>query len=197
VSAETHPNATLALPVFAATCYEAVRAYAWDACGDGGPFHADLGPWPLVSPDVRRSWTCLVEYALLNPELSPEELHNGWAGRRQSEGWSYGSVFDEAEKRDPRVVPHHQLALPHRRLVLLVRAIVGALLAPAHKAYSDPTRPAEVVVLADALVFRPAPRLVYLPGTEPGKLRACIGTWVPGEEGRPETIRLLPQPERT
>lgn len=51
----------------------------------------------------------------LPEELQPlveemaENVHEVWAQSRMNEGWSYGSVRDEARKKHPCLVPYEEL----------------------------------------------------------------------------------------
>lgn len=42
-------------------------------------------------------------------EVIAENVHENWAAARIAEGWTYGEVRDDAQKKTPCLVPYDQL----------------------------------------------------------------------------------------
>jgi hypothetical protein len=62
-------------------------------------------PWAELSEEIQTSIRAGVVTVMLNPELTPQELHGNWANWRRERGWNYGPVKDEALKTHPNMVP--------------------------------------------------------------------------------------------
>ena len=65
---------------------------------------SDYSPEPLDTCDVTLpdSLTPLIE-------ALAENVHDTWAKGRMDEGWTYGTVIDDANKRHPCLVPYSML----------------------------------------------------------------------------------------
>lgn len=65
---------------------------------------SDYSPQPLDTSDVTLpdSLTPLIE-------ALAENVHDTWAKGRMDEGWTYGPVMDDANKRHPCLIPYCQL----------------------------------------------------------------------------------------
>lgn len=50
-----------------------------------------------------------VEYALDNPNMTPEQNHENWMRMKVSQGWKYGKVKDFDKKTHPDLVPFDNL----------------------------------------------------------------------------------------
>lgn len=89
-------------------CHEANRAY----CLATGDYVAE--PWEEAPNWQRASVIEEVEKALANPNLKPEESHQGWLHRKLEEGWSYGPVKDPEKKQHPCCLSYVELPEQHR-----------------------------------------------------------------------------------
>ena len=61
-------------------------------------------PHPLDTSDV-----VLPESLVPLIEALAENVHDTWAKGRMNEGWTYGSVHDDAKKHHPCLVPYSEL----------------------------------------------------------------------------------------
>ena len=61
-------------------------------------------PKPADTADIRLS-----EDLNAIAEAIAENVHEVWASSRQTEGWTYGPVRDDAKKQTPCLVPYSEL----------------------------------------------------------------------------------------
>lgn len=83
--------------------------------------------WSEAPEEMRVSSVRGVQFAIDNPEASPEDQHRAWCNDKLASGWSYGPVKDAAAKTHPALVPYDRLPEATRRKDALFRAIVAAL----------------------------------------------------------------------
>jgi ketosteroid isomerase-like protein len=50
-----------------------------------------------------------VEFALKNPNMTPEQNHENWMKCKAAQGWIYGTVKDFEKKTHPDMVPFNEL----------------------------------------------------------------------------------------
>lgn len=50
-----------------------------------------------------------VKFALANPHVTPEELHDEWMSCKAADGWVYGPVKNAESKTHPCMVPYNEL----------------------------------------------------------------------------------------
>jgi len=98
-------------------CHEANRAYC--------EAHADFTclSWSEAGPSAIKG----VEFALANPQATPDQQHEQWVHDKVADGWTYGAVKDPAAKTHPCLVPYHELPEMQRKKDALFQAIVRAL----------------------------------------------------------------------
>ena len=84
-------------------------------------------PWASVSADMQFSAVKGVEFALANPNATPEAQHEAWCDERRAQGWAYGPTKDVEKKLHPALKPYAELPEGTRRKDAVFRAIVGAL----------------------------------------------------------------------
>jgi hypothetical protein len=105
----------------AQVAHEVNRAYC-EAFGD----HSQK-PWDEAADWQRESAVKGVEYALANPDATPEAQHQAWLTDKLNAGWKYGPVKDETKKEHPCCVEYNQLPLEQRAKDYLFRAVVQTM----------------------------------------------------------------------
>jgi hypothetical protein len=71
-----------------------------------------------------------VEFALANPEATPEQMHQSWLDQKLADGWTYGLEKDAEKKTHPCMVPYNELPQEQRSKDYLFRAVVRSLAPP-------------------------------------------------------------------
>jgi hypothetical protein len=105
----------------ARVCYEVNRSYCV-ATGDNS-----FGPW-VDAPQWQRDTNVIgVQYALDNPHVTPEDMHNSWMNKKIIDGWSYGEKKDAELKTHPALVNYSDLPEQQRLKDDLFLAVVNAL----------------------------------------------------------------------
>ena len=66
--------------------------------------YADYDPRPIDLGDIQ-----LTDDLLELREAIAENAHDVWADARMKEGWSYGKVRDDAQKKHPDLIPYSAL----------------------------------------------------------------------------------------
>lgn len=84
-------------------------------------------PWPDAPEEMRTSSIRGVQFALDNPNATPEEQHREWALDKLNDGWSYGPSKDAVAKTHPALIPYNRLPEGTRKKDALFRAVVAAL----------------------------------------------------------------------
>ncbi|ADQ52942.1 hypothetical protein CL89_gp255 [Aeromonas phage PX29] len=93
----------------------------------------------LLGDDSLRSWSesedwqkesCIigVKSILQNPDMTPEESHNGWLAVKRADGWKYGEIKDSVLKTHPCVVEYDELPMEQRIKDELFVSIVTSLM---------------------------------------------------------------------
>jgi RyR domain len=106
----------------AEVCHEANRALTKHV-GDV----AVQAPWADAPDEMKVSSARGVQFAIDNPNATPEEQHKAWSRDKVAAGWKYGPVKDEATKTHPALVDYNDLPEGTRRKDALFRAVVAAL----------------------------------------------------------------------
>jgi hypothetical protein len=83
--------------------------------------------WQAAPEEMRTSSMRGVQFAIDNPNATPEEQHRAWCNDKLNDGWSYGPRKDAAAKTHPALIPYDRLPEGTRRKDALFRAVVAAL----------------------------------------------------------------------
>ncbi len=111
----------MTIGTIAKICHEANRAYC-QTIGDDSQ-----KPWDEAEDWQRGSAVSGVEFALANPDVTPESQHEAWSRDKVAAGWVYGEVKDADDKTHPCLVPYDQLPVEQQGKDALFRAIVLAM----------------------------------------------------------------------
>lgn len=103
--------------------------------------------WVDAPEDIKNSAIAGVEYALANPDVTPEQQHEAWMEFKAREGWTYGEVKDAEKKTHPCMVPYDQLPALQKAKDHVFRATVHFMKA-LHVAGVDEPTPGSVPVSA-------------------------------------------------
>jgi hypothetical protein len=106
----------------ARVCHEANRALTYIL--QDVPVQSD---WDLVDIDMRTSSIKGVQFALDNPDVTAEQMHEQWCKERREAGWVYGETKDSVAKTHPALKPFSELHDGVKRKDAVFRAIVQAL----------------------------------------------------------------------
>lgn len=87
-------------------------------------------PWEDCDVDMQSSCIRGVEFALQNPEATPEEQHEAWMKDRLAEGWCWGPVKDPIKKTHPALMPYEDLSEATRLKDAVFRCVVRTLAQP-------------------------------------------------------------------
>lgn len=68
-----------------------------------------------------------VQFALDNPNSTPESKHEAWYKDMEKDGWRFGFVEDPVKKEHPYMLPYDMLPKEQRVKDKLFQAIVKAL----------------------------------------------------------------------
>jgi hypothetical protein len=80
------------------------------------------------APNWQRTAACQgVEFALANPDATPEMSHESWMAQKVKDGWVFGVTKDGNAKTHPCLVPYMQLPLEQRVKDHLFKGIVRAV----------------------------------------------------------------------
>jgi hypothetical protein len=105
----------------ARTAHEVNRAYC-AALGDlTQPAWEDAPSWQ------RDSAVKGVQFALANPDATPEQQHESWMQTKAEEGWAWGEKKDPERKLHPCMLPYESLPIEQRVKDHLFRAVVRSL----------------------------------------------------------------------
>ena len=64
-----------------------------------------------------------------NPNITPEQSHEGWMRQKVADGWVHGDVKDPVKKTHPCLVPYDQLPFEQQAKDKLFTSVVKAVLA--------------------------------------------------------------------
>lgn len=101
-------------------CHEANRAYCAGIGDNSQPAWADAPEWQ------RQSAIKGVEFALANPNATPEMSHDSWSTEKISAGWVFGEVKDPEKKTHPCLVSYDKLPEDQRRKDSIFLGVVAA-----------------------------------------------------------------------
>lgn len=87
----------------AKACHEANKKY----CESIGDFSQP--EWESASEQVKQSAFSGVLFALENPEVTPEQMHQNWMRDKVKAGWIYGKEKNEETRTHPCLVPYDKL----------------------------------------------------------------------------------------
>lgn len=105
----------------ARVCHEVNRAYCL-AIGDNSQVAWDSAPeWQ------RKSCIAGVVFHQMKPDATVSESHESWLKHKVDDGWVWGPIKDEANKRHPCVREFHQLPVEQQAKDYIFRALVHAL----------------------------------------------------------------------
>ena len=93
----------LNLEHIAAACHLVNRAYCIGLGDTSQPTWEDAPDWQKSS--CRNG----VRAKLMNPDVTPEQSHEGWLAEKAANGWKYGPVKDPEKKEHPCFVPYAEL----------------------------------------------------------------------------------------
>lgn len=87
----------------AKACHDANKKY----CESIGDFSQQ--EWENASESQKQSAYNGVLYALENPTVTPEQMHQNWMREKIKTGWIYGKVKNEETRIHPCLVPYDKL----------------------------------------------------------------------------------------
>lgn len=68
-----------------------------------------------------------VYFRLMNPDVTPEQMHDNWSKQKVADGWVYGPIKCPERKSHPCLIPYHQLGPEQKLKDFLFSAVVGAV----------------------------------------------------------------------
>lgn len=81
------------------------------------------------APDWQRlSAVAGVQAVIDNPNITPEQSHEGWLALKLADGWEYGPAKDPDKKRHPCCVPYADLPVSQRYKDTISGAVVRGVL---------------------------------------------------------------------
>lgn len=83
--------------------------------------------WEDSPEEMRISSARGVQFALDNPNATPEQQHEAWSRDKIADGWKHGATKDATAKTHPALVAYNELPEGTRRKDALFRAVVAAL----------------------------------------------------------------------
>jgi len=105
----------------ARVAHEVNRAYC-EATGDDSQTSWDEAPdWQ------KKSAINGVRFHLVNPDVTPEQIHENWREVKRQDGWIYGPEKDEEKKTHPYMVAYSQLPQEQRVKDYLFSAVVKSM----------------------------------------------------------------------
>ena len=84
-------------------CHEANKAFC-ESISDNSQKHWDDAPQWQKDSAING-----VKFALANPHVTPEDMHDNWMEEKIANGWIYGDVKSEAVKTHPCLVSYENL----------------------------------------------------------------------------------------
>lgn len=109
------------IQLVAKICHQANKAI----CESNGDFSQKN--WDEAEQWQRDSAINGVQYALDNPESTPENLHKAWVAEKKSQDWIYGEVKDANAKTHPCLVPYAELPEHQKLKDAVFQSIVDAV----------------------------------------------------------------------
>jgi hypothetical protein len=102
--------------------HEINRAYCGFSGDKSQPTWAGAPEWQ------RASAIAGVEALIENPDMTPEQSHEGWLELKLAEGWVYGDVKDPAKKTHPCIMEYKFLPRDQQMKDVLFHAAVRTFL---------------------------------------------------------------------
>ena len=99
-------------------CHEVNRAYC---AAHGDDSHL---PWGETPRPIRESAANGVQYAIRNPSVTAEEMHENWMAFKGEQGWTYGPEKDFVKKTHPCFLPYAELPEHEKAKDMIFLAIV-------------------------------------------------------------------------
>lgn len=109
------------IQAIAKVCHEVNRGYCI-ALGD-----LTQKAWEDAPDWQRASAIKGVEFAMANPDATPEESHESWLAEKRATGWKYGPIKNEVGRQHPCFLPYEQLPAAPRLKDSLFLTVVRAL----------------------------------------------------------------------
>lgn len=110
-----------AVELVAKICHQANKAI----CESTGDFSQK--DWDYAEQWQRDSAISGVQYALDNPNSTPEDQHITWMDHKKADGWVYGEVKDATAKTHPCLVPYSELPDHQKLKDAVFQSIVDAV----------------------------------------------------------------------
>ena len=129
---------TTVVELIAKACHEANRAYCKSIGDDSQVSWDDAPDWQ------KQSAVAGVEYAIANPDVTPEQMHESWMKVKADDGWVYGETKDADKKTHPCFVPYDQLPEDQKQKDHIFRTIVFSVLKRATQVETPETAQASV-----------------------------------------------------
>jgi hypothetical protein len=114
----------LKVTVMAIAIHQANKAYC-EALGDFSQVDYCHAP-----ANIRDSACDGIRYALENPEVTPEQMHENWCQFKLNDGWRYGEIKDANLKTHPCLVPYDKLPEAQRKKDDLVLGTIAQMKIP-------------------------------------------------------------------
>lgn len=83
--------------------------------------------WECAPGWQRQSAIQGIEYALANPKVTPQQMHENWCQEKVKAGWKYGQVKHEFKKEHPCLVDYSRLPESQKVKDTLFLALVRAV----------------------------------------------------------------------
>lgn len=105
----------------ARVCHAANKAYC-ETLGD-----LSQKDWENADLDTKSSKVTGVNFALINPDATPESQHQAWYKHKEAGGWMYGPFKDTEKREHPCMLPYDMLPKQQRIKDALFQAVVKSL----------------------------------------------------------------------
>ena len=109
------------IELIAQMCHEVNRA--WCAINNDSTQKS----WSEAEQWQRDSAIKGVQFALDNPNATPESQHEAWYKDKEKDGWMFGFVKDPVRKEHPCMLPYNMLPKEQQIKDKLFRAVVNIL----------------------------------------------------------------------
>jgi hypothetical protein len=83
--------------------------------------------WEDADLDTKSSKVTGVNFALINPDATPESQHQAWYKHKEADGWRYGPVKNVEDREHPCMLPYDMLPKDQRLKDALFQAVVKSL----------------------------------------------------------------------
>lgn len=100
--------------------------------------------WEKLEQSLRDSVIKAVRVCTEKNCKTPQDCHNAFIETKMEQGWQYGPVKIESEKRSPLMIPFTELPLIHQKetslFCAILNAVNGVVDAPDYGTYDHETR---------------------------------------------------------